>query len=229
MFPSTYDINGIASTHVETLVQAQAQNRSYKLKKAVLYIHGKGGTAAEAEHYRPLFPDCEVIGFDYVSQTPWEAKAEFPAFFDEHCAGYDAVTLIANSIGAFFAMSSLGGRNIKNALLISPIVDMQRLITDMMGWANVSETQLREEKEIPTDFGETLSWEYLCYVREHPISWRIPTEILYGGRDNLTSRRTVEEFAAAHGAGLCVMENGEHWFHTPEQMEFLDDWVKSAI
>lgn len=63
MFPSTYDINGIASTHVETLVQAQAQNRSYKLKKAVLYIHGKGGTAAEAEHYRPLFPDCEVIGF----------------------------------------------------------------------------------------------------------------------------------------------------------------------
>ena len=31
---------------------------------AVLYIHGKGGNAAEAEHYRSLLPDAEVIGFD---------------------------------------------------------------------------------------------------------------------------------------------------------------------
>ena len=41
---------------------------------AVLYIHGKGGNAAEAEHYRSLLPDAEVIGFDYSAQTPWEAK-----------------------------------------------------------------------------------------------------------------------------------------------------------
>ena len=37
--------------------------------------------AEEAEHYRALFPDAEVIGFDYRAQTPWEAKEEFPAFF----------------------------------------------------------------------------------------------------------------------------------------------------
>ena len=34
------------------------------MKDAVLYIHGKGGSAAECEHYRPLFPDFEVIGLD---------------------------------------------------------------------------------------------------------------------------------------------------------------------
>ena len=35
-----------------------------------IYIHGKYGLPEEAEHYRPLFPDCEVIGFDYKAQTP---------------------------------------------------------------------------------------------------------------------------------------------------------------
>ena len=51
------------------------------MKNIVIYVHGKGGSAAEAEHYRQLFPDSEVIGFDYHAQTPWEAKEEFPEFF----------------------------------------------------------------------------------------------------------------------------------------------------
>lgn len=44
------------------------------MRKAVIYIHGKGGKAEEAMHYRPLFPDCDVIGFEYKAQTPWEAE-----------------------------------------------------------------------------------------------------------------------------------------------------------
>jgi len=27
------------------------------------------------------------------------------------------------------------------------------------------------------------------------------------------------------GAELTVMEEGEHWFHTDEQMRFLDNWI----
>ena len=38
------------------------------MKNIVIYVHGKGGSAAEAEHYRQLFPDSEVIGFDYHAQ-----------------------------------------------------------------------------------------------------------------------------------------------------------------
>lgn len=57
---------------------------------------------------------------------------------------------------------------------------MERLIADMMIWANVTEDELKEKKEIQTTFGETLSWDYLCYVRENPIIWKIPTHILYG-------------------------------------------------
>ncbi len=35
------------------------------MKKLVLYIHGKGGCAGESEHYKPLFPECDVVGLDY--------------------------------------------------------------------------------------------------------------------------------------------------------------------
>ena len=46
-----------------------------------------------------------------------------------------------------------------------------------------------------------------------------------GANDILIPRETVMAFAEQHHAGLTVMENGEHWFHTPEQLQFLDDWI----
>ena len=95
----------------------------------------------------------------------------------------------------------------------------------MMMWAGISEEVLREKKEIATNFGETLSWEYLCYVRENPIEWKIPTQILYGSADNLTTLETMLDFANKVGANITVMEDGEHWFHTEEQMQFLDRWI----
>ena len=36
------------------------------MDKAVIYIHGKGGDAEEALHYKSLFSDCDVIGLDYA-------------------------------------------------------------------------------------------------------------------------------------------------------------------
>lgn len=199
------------------------------MKKLVVYIHGKGGNAEEAEGYKPLFPDSDVVGFDYRAQNPWEAQSEFKNYFQLKGEGYDSVILIANSIGAFFALSALSDERIDRAFLISPIVNMEKLIRDMMGWANVSEEELFKRKEIPTAFGERLSWEYLRYVREHPIGWKIPTHVLYGEKDNLTSLDTVSEFAQKSGATLTVMRGGEHWFHTAEQTAFLYDWIRKAM
>ena len=199
------------------------------MKHLVVYVHGKGGSADEAEHYRPLFDGCEVVGFDYRAQTPWEAREEFPRFFDPLRAECDSLTLIANSIGAFFSMTSLSAKQLDRTLFISPIVDMEKLISDMMARANITEEELRVRKEIPTGFGETLSWDWLCDVRSHPLQWTAPTRILYGERDFLTSLETMSSFAARIGAPLTVMPGGEHWFHTPEQMAFLDNWITESI
>ena len=173
-----------------------------------------------------LFPCHEVIGFDYHSQTPWDAKKEFFAFFTEQKKRYDQLTLVANSIGAYFALSSLDETLVDRAYFIFPVVDMEALIGNMMKWSNVTERELTEKREIATNFGETLSWEYLCYVRQHPIIWNVPTCILYGERDNLTSIETVSAFAKRYHADLTVMPGGEHWFHTEEQMQFLDHWIR---
>ena len=199
------------------------------MKHPVVYVHGKGGSADEAEHYRPLFAGCEVVGFDYRAQTPWEAREEFPRFFDALRTECGSLTLIANSIGAFLSMTALSAKQVDRALFISPVVDMEKLISDMMARANVTEEELLARKEIPTGFGETISWDWLCDVRRHPLQWTVPTSILYGERDFLTSFETMSAFAARIGAPLTVMPGGEHWFHTPEQMAFLDRWIRESF
>ena len=193
---------------------------------AVLYIHGKDGSAAESEHYKPLFPDCMVSGLDYQAFTPWETGKEIRAAVETLKDSHENIVLIANSIGAFFSMNAGVDGLIQKAYFISPIVDMEKLIGDMMTWAKVTETELEARGVIRTEFGEDLSWEYLSYVRSHPVEWKLPTKILYGDKDNLTSLETISRFAKTHNADLTVMENGEHWFHTEEQMKFLDDWIR---
>ena len=195
------------------------------INEVVLYIHGKGGCAGESEHYKPLFPECEVIGLDYQTFTPWETGKEIREAVTKLNDEYDSITLIANSIGAFFSMNAGINTMIRCAYFISPVVDMEQLILNMMSWAGVTEKELEEKGVIPTTFGEDLSLNYLCYVREHPVCWTVPTRILYGSRDNLTSYETIAAFAKTHGAELTVMEEGEHWFHTEEQMRFLDNWI----
>ena len=200
------------------------------MKNVMVYIHGKGGSAKEAKYYRKFFnEDFDIIGFDYKSEKPWDAKIEFVNYFDSIIPQYNKIILIANSIGAYFSLISLADKKITKAMLISPIVDMERLILDMMLWANVSEEEFSIKKEIETSFGETLSWEYLSYVRENPISWNIPTEILYGKKDNMTSVSTMTDFSKKINANITIMSGGEHWFHTKEQMCFLDNWIRSNI
>ena len=198
------------------------------MKDLVIYIHGKGGNIEETNHYQSIFRESDVIGFDYKSQTPWEAEIEFPILYDRYAKSYDSVILIANSIGAYFTMLSLAEKNISQALFISPIVDMEKLIADIMKQSNIAEDELKSKKEVETEFGETLSWEYLSYVKDHPIRWSVPTSILYGEKDNLTSKETITKFAEQISADLTIMENGEHWFHTDEQLNFLDTWVKKS-
>lgn len=195
------------------------------MSKCLIYIHGMGGSAAEAEHYKPLFPYHEVVGFDYRATTPWAAQEEFGSFYTAMRAKYREIVLVANSIGAFFAMHALNAAAITRAYFISPIADMEQLIKDMIQQARVTETELQQQKIIHTATGADLSWDYLQWVREHPLKWSVPTHILYGAKDNLQRLAVIRTFAAANNADVTVMPDGEHWFHTKEQMRCLDAWI----
>ena len=198
------------------------------MSKALLYIHGRGGSSKETELFKPFCDGYDVHGIDLADFTPWGTEKQIQTAFDALKEEYGRVSILGNSIGAYFSMFSLQNRAVEKAFFISPILDMEKLILDMMTWANVTEEALRELRTIDTNFGEKLSWEYLTFVREHHAHWKTPTEILYAEHDNLTSRETVDSFVSAHQAKLTVMPNGEHWFHTPEQIAFLGGWLKSV-
>lgn len=65
--------------------------------------------------------------------------------------------------------------------------------------------------------------------REHPVHhWACPIRILHGSADNMTSRQSVEAYIRQHNAELTVIEGGEHWFHTPEQLAALREWEETS-
>lgn len=199
------------------------------MKKALLYIHGKGGSHKEVSLYSDLCKEYDLIGVNYEVDMPWIVEKKIQKSYDEIHEGYDSISILANSIGAYFAMHSLQNREIDMAYFISPIVDMEQLIMDMMTWANISEKQLEKQKEIETNFDETLSWEYLCYVRKHPIMWNVETEILYATSDHLTKRETMDSFVRLHRTNVHVAKDQEHWFHTKEQMAIVYEWLSKVI
>ncbi|MBQ6234410.1 MAG: alpha/beta hydrolase [Clostridia bacterium] len=200
-------------------------DRVNRQKDAVLFLHGLGGSAEEAAHYRPLFPDCDVIGLDYHGVAPWDAGEQIRDTVLKLCGEYKSVSMIGYSLGAFLAMHADIDALLRRAYFISPVVDMESLILMRMAQDGVTEEMLKEKGTIPSSFGPVHSWEYLCYVREHPVEWNVPTAILYGEFDHLTPYETIAAFAAAHDASLTVMPGGEHWFHTEAQMQFLDEWL----
>lgn len=204
-----------------------ARKNLEKTRKAFLYIHGKGGNADEADHYKKLFPESKVWGLDYKGFTPWVVGREISVAVKELKKRYENVVLIANSIGAFFALRSDICDLVERAYFISPLVDMEALILAMLKAENVTEEELKERGYITTFTGEVLTRRELEYVRENPIKWSVPTHILYGQKDALIGFDTIKRFSEKFGATVTVMQGGEHWFHTDEQIAFLDEWILS--
>lgn len=211
-------------------------------KKLYLFIHGQGGFKEEAEHFAEIAGSYgwQALSIDLPEHgerkrekntfDPWHAGPELSVVMEYAQSHWDSIGLMANSIGAWFSMLSYANEKIEKCLFVSPILDMYRLIQNMMAWANVTEAQLEKEQTIPTSFGQALSWDYLKYVKEHPISkWSFQTEILYADKDHLIEPAVVDNFTNRFGCRLTIMENGEHWFHTPKQLKFLDKWIRDAF
>jgi esterase/lipase len=140
------------------------------------------------------------------------------------------INVFACSMGAYFSLLAYKNNSLNQSLFLSPVVNMERIINNMMTWCNISENMLKEEKEIKTTIGHTLYWDYYCYVKEHPIDeWNSSTSILYGSSDNLCEFEVISKFAKYFNCDLEVMENGEHYFHTEEQLQFFRQWLKKYL
>ena len=212
-----------------------------KTDSVYLFIHGKMGCKEEALAFAQAACPAghQVAGIDLPEHgsrkagpeklLPWTAAPEILQVYQALQTQWRHISLRATSIGAWLAMLALQQQPVGRALFVSPVVDMEALIRRMMGWAGVTEEQLRSKGESSTPFGETLSWQYLCWVREHPPVWSAPTRILYAANDELIPRCEVDAFAARTGSALTVLEHSEHWLHTGPQLQRLHEWEQQNL
>ena len=143
---------------------------------------------------------------------------------------YNEINIWACSIGAYFSLLAYKDEDLKQCLFLSPVVNMKIIIENMMLWSNTTEKELNEKQEIKTDFGQTLYWDYYLYVKENPITnWNKKTYILYGNKDNMQNESIIKDFSNEFNCDLTILKNGEHYFHTEEQLNFYNDWLDKII
>ncbi len=53
--------------------------------------------------------------------------------------------------------------------------------------------------------------------------------MLYGSKDNLCEAEFVFEFVERFKCNIVVMDEGEHYFHTQEQLKFFEQWLSNSI
>ncbi len=143
---------------------------------------------------------------------------------------YQEINLWACSMGAYFSLLAYKDEDIKQCLFLSPVVNMKVIIDNMMLWSNTTEEKLKEKQEIKTDCGQTSYWDYYEYVKNNPITnWNKKTFVLYGNKDNLQDENIIKDFCNKFNCSLLIFENGEHFFHTEEQLKFYENWIDKTI
>ena len=210
--------------------------------KIYVCVHGQGGNKEESELLASVAcrRGWQVVGFDLPEHgdrkrggsafAPWHVVPELSHILSYIKERWTEIALFANSIGAWFSLLSFPNEKFKHGLFVSPVLDMKHLMTKLMLQAGVSEERLKRERSVPTSFGEALSWEYWTYVLDHPIvKWETPTSILYAENDDLVPFETVQHFAQEFNAAISVMKQGEHWFHTPRQIDYLRQWLDRQV
>lgn len=228
----TYMIDANELFEVERIDQRLDEYRysRRKDKKVVVYIHGLHGSYKEAEDYSFLSDEYDVVGLDYKNANPWELKDTIRDEFKKLTENYKEVTVIAYSIGAFYAYEYLSDFKIKQAFFISPVADMFQILLNMMIENGITTTKLEEEKEIKLDNGQVLSYDFYKYLENYEDHWKVPTEVLYGSKDQLVYIENIATFLERHPlAKLTIMSEAPHYFHTVKQKKFIKDWITRNI
>ena len=211
-------------------------------KKVYIYAHGQCGSKEDAELLASVVckQGRQVISFDLpghgqrrhepASCDPRHAILEFREILSYAKKRWEEIALFAVSIGAWFILQSFRDEKLSDCLFVSPILDMKYVISNITRRAGISQERLKQERMILTHVGQPLFWEYWSFVLNNPITkWETPSWMLYAENDDMMPLKIVKNFAQQFSCTLSVMKNSEHWFHTPQQLDYLRSWIKSAV
>lgn len=212
--------------------------------KLLLAIHGDQShkedaviqivaAAAVAQGYQVLSFDLPKHGARTQETTLCKVQTcvpELQTVLDHVKASWSEISLFACSIGAYFSLVAYADAPLKQALFLSPVVDMERLIENMLTWFKITPAQLEEQQTIPTPIGQTLYWDYYMYVKAHPINkWDTPTHILYGENDAISEPAALQYFAQAFDCQLSIVYDGEHFFNSEEELAVAAEWLQDTL
>lgn len=213
-----------------------------KSDKAYIFVHGSMSCKEDAQLFAEVAVPrgYQVLSFDLPEHGERKNDAlpcdvqncthDLAAVGEYALQNFRGISLFANSLGAYFSLLAYKSYPLENCLFLSPVLDMERLIKNMMKRADVSEEMLQKERKIQTPAGQTLDWDYYSFVKAHPVDqWNTPTAILYGSKENLTEWDVVDRFVKGFHADLTVLDGSEHYFHTEEQLNFFKCWLERHI
>lgn len=208
--------------------------------KVFLYVHGKMSRKEHAEVFASIAEKngWQTVSFDLPESGErmddhecrldvWNGTKDLAAVADYVFASWKKVGLYACSLGAYFALNTFanGDRNFEKCLFLSPIVDMQWLVENMMLWSGVTKEQLEKEGEIESPI-DTIRWDYYQYILAHPAkSWPYKTSILYASEDDLQPESAVRAFTERFGAELTISQGSKHPFMEEKDTEIVNGWL----
>lgn len=212
-----------------------------KSDKAYIYIHGKMSDKESAETFAQIAESkgYQTISFDLPEHGErknesyrcdiWNGISNLHQIRSYTFANWKSVSLFACSLGAYFSLQAYRDIIFEKCFFLSPIVNMEYLIQSMFLWFHITEEMLYTEREIPTPI-DTLSWDYYQYVKKNPAAkWNSPTNILYGGKDNLQSLQVIENFAKSNHVTLTISEQSDHSFMGNEDDEVIKNWLYNNL
>lgn len=138
------------------------------------------------------------------------------------------VNVFAVSYGAYISMQVFKQKTDK-FIMLSPIVNMLKLTYDLMMQNGVTEQELINEKEIVKNY-QAFYLEDLKFAQKNP-SGEIKGNgyVIYGKNDTLLSFSLIKDFSDKNNCELFVLQNGEHFFHTKEQLDFFKNAINKIV
>lgn len=186
-----------------------------------------------AVHGNMSSKDDEVIKFlaNIVTSRGYQLLSfDLKTIIEYAKKNYNEINLWACSIGAYFSLLAYKNEKINRCLFLPPVVNMEMVIDNLMLLSNVTVADLEEKLEIKTRFGQTLYWDYYLYVKNNKITnWDKDTYILYGDNDNIQDINTIKKFSTSFKCNLLLLNGGEHYFHTEEQLNYYIKWLNEVV
>jgi esterase/lipase len=210
-------------------------------EQIIIAVHGlmsnKEDTVIKILAEKAVEKGYQVLSFDLPEHgerkdnnklLPWNCEIELRKIYEWCEKAHKLISVFGCSIGAYMSLLAFKDKKIENSLFLSPIVNMEYVINQMMLNNNVSEKELKQKGKIALANGQILDWDYLTYVRSNTIDWKKPTEILWGIHDNIMSENEIDKFALKCNAKVQKV-NSEHFFYTDEQLNLYKEWLSDNI